>query len=326
MTKRLPILLLVFLAAAAQADEPGAIVRGQVLGPDGEPMAGAAVHACTIEEVFYGSTDDEGPPCEEDEPAISDAEGRFVLGPLPPTWYEVRARHAGLVDGIAPRVRAASGDGNAPLKLRLRRGTVVTGRAVDEAGKPVAGAEIEGWTGAGLARTVTGGDGVFRLEGMGAGRGGILADAAGYWEGAMFLLVDDEKRPQELEYPVSLRKKDPDEVIPEDLLSGDGPVVIPAEVDPPGNATVTGVFRDLAPGQIPMIVLTRGPWPCRAEVDLDGRWRVEELSPGTWTIQAHLGRGLNAPRFSKTIEIPPGVTELHLELTFADGETAEETP
>ena len=308
---------------AVLAEEPDATLRGQVFGPDGAPLAGATVHACTVEAVLYGSTDDEGPPCENEEPATTDAEGRFVLGPVWPDWYEVRARHPGLVDGVASRVRAAPGDGNEPLKLRLRRGTVVTGRAVDEAGKPVSGADIEGWTGAGLARTVTGGDGVFRLEGMGAGRGGIRAEAAGYWGGAMFLQVDDKEKPQELEDPVSLRKKEPGEIAQDD---DEGPVVVPAEVDPPGDVTVTGVFRDLEPGQIPLIVVTRGSWPWRAEVDLDGHWSVEGLSPGTWTIRAHLGRGLSAPSFSKTIEIPPGITELHLELTFADGETAEEAP
>jgi hypothetical protein len=88
---------------------------------------------------------------------------------------------------------------------------------------------------------------------------------------------------------------------------------------------VTGIFRDLKPGEIPSILFTRegGGWPYRANIELDGRWSVEELSPGTWKIEAYLGRGLNAPVFSKTIEIPQDVTKLHLELTFADGQEPE---
>jgi hypothetical protein len=125
----------------------------------------------------------------------------------------------------------------------------------------------------------------------------------------------------QLENPVELRRKEPGEETAEDEEDDedDGLVVVPAEVDPPGNVTITGVFRDLEPGQIPLIVVTRGLWPWRADLDLDGHWRVEGLSPGTWTIRARLGGGIAPPSFSKTIEIPPGVTEMHFELRFADG-------
>lgn len=319
LTMFLALMLLTALGAgSADAAEPEAILRGQVFGPGDEPLAGAAVHACTVSEVLYGSTDEEGPPCAADDPVTTDAAGRFVLGPLLPDWYEVRAMLPGLVDGVAARVRAAPGDENEHLTLRLRRGTVVTGRVVDEAGAPVAGAGVEGWTDAGLARAVTADDGSFRLEGVGAGRGGLRVEAPDYWGGATFLQVGETEEPVQLDRAVSVRKKEPGEA----LLDTESPVVVPADYDPPGDVTLTGVFRDLGPGEVPLVYLTRGRWPWQATVELDGRWSVSELSPGAWTIEASLGRAVDAPRFSKTIEIPPGVTELHLELNFADGQEA----
>jgi hypothetical protein len=319
LTMFLALMLLTALGAgSAGAAEVEAFVRGQVLRPGGEPAADAAVHVCTVEEILYGSTGEETSPCLIDDPVTTDAEGRFVLGPLWPDWYEVRAVLPGFVDGVDTRVRAAAGDANKLLKLRLRHGTVVTGRVIDEAGAPVAGAEVEGWTQAGRAWTVTENDGSFRIEGMGAGRGSVRAEAPGYWGGSTFLEVGDAEEPVQLEWAVSMRVREPEEAPVESVATEDWSA-IPEDPEPPGDITVTGIFRDLAPGEVPLVYLSQGGAPWRASVELDGHWWVSELTPGTWTVHATLGRGMNSPDFSKTIEIPPGATELHLELRFADG-------
>lgn len=107
--------------------------------------------------------------------------------------------------------------------------------------------------------------------------------------------------------------------------------ILREETGPDGTARLSGLPGDrivwvLAErrGFSPALRSFSGASEARRELrivlELDGRWSIEGLSPGTWPIRAHLGRGIDPPSFSKTIEIPPGVTEMHLELRFADGD------
>jgi hypothetical protein len=60
-----------------------------------------------------------------------------------------------------------------------------------------------------------------------------------------------------------------------------------------------------------------------SEVGADGRFRLENLWPGTWTLRTDIdGRPVRA-----TLEIPPDATEVHLDLDAGISEASvEETP
>ena len=182
---------------------PAAFVRGRVLGVSGEPVAGAALHPCNVESLRGRQGD--SPPCAAETPVVSGAGGEFVLGPLLPGWYEIRARAAGLVDGSSPRLRAAGGETVEGVEIRLRQGSPVTGTAVDEDGEPIPGAAVEAWTGMNHSQAVAGDDGSFRLEGVGSGEGSLQAEADGYWQGSTYLYVKPEE--EATGQIVTLRKK-----------------------------------------------------------------------------------------------------------------------
>lgn len=209
---------------------PAAFIRGRVLGVSGEPLAGATVHPCNVGSM-YGGEAGNSPPCTVETPTVSGAGGEFVLGPLLPGWYEIRARVPGLQDGVAPRVQAAGGETAEDVEIRLRPGSRVAGTVLDEDGEPVPGATLEAWTGTSVSQTVAGDDGSFRLEGVGSGRGSLHAEADGYWPGSLSVLVEEEESSG---WVVTLRKKYSIEVRGH-VLDPDGLPVGAALVSVPGG-------------------------------------------------------------------------------------------
>lgn len=88
-----------FAPVEAQTTRTSGAVRGQVQGPDGEAVAGAAV---LLRDVERGVTRE----------ARTDGDGRFTFGLLlPGTYlYAVRSRSAELEGGAAGPVRVRAGD------------------------------------------------------------------------------------------------------------------------------------------------------------------------------------------------------------------------
>jgi RNA polymerase sigma factor (sigma-70 family) len=128
---------------APPADGATLTVRGRVIGPDGNPAAGARLFVC-----------DEAGKAPAPQPA-ADADGRFrfTLGPAPAGEgyrYVLAAADGRGCDWA--KVTAALPDGG--LTLRLPPEMPVTGRVVDLQGRPVAGARVRL---AGLATTASGG-------------------------------------------------------------------------------------------------------------------------------------------------------------------------
>jgi len=107
----------------------GSLLRGRVVTPSGQPVAGAIVDCCLSE------TPGQPPPS-----AISGADGRFQIA-LPGGTHErlVRARHGRLAtpDWVAARPALS-------VTLRLAEGVVcrVTVPVTDERGQPVPGAVV----------------------------------------------------------------------------------------------------------------------------------------------------------------------------------------
>jgi Carboxypeptidase regulatory-like domain len=100
--------------------------------------------------------------------ALTDGEGRFALI-VPAGRYTVGASKTGFARRDAPANESA------PLELRLPKGAVIAGRAVDSFGDPVIGGRVmaETWSGPNpslVAATETDDRGDYRLSGLPAGR------------------------------------------------------------------------------------------------------------------------------------------------------------
>ena len=106
--------------------ERGTMIEGTVVSPDGRPMSGA--------DVYYGRHDNSIPPVKTDD------RGTFALGIKPGVTSTLTARHA----GFGPAMQAIS-VGREPQKITLTLTTpsILTGRVVSPAGKPIARATIQ---------------------------------------------------------------------------------------------------------------------------------------------------------------------------------------
>ena len=142
--------------------QPGCTLRGQVTGPNGNPLAGAMVHAL-LQTLRWGSA--------VGNPVHTDAQGRYELKALP-RWDRYNVMATG----------ESHGQGNAYVDLDgAKPGAVVeaetlalvladlaiTGIILDQQGKPVANARVSAYGQEQPHRdTRSGPDGTFTLEGV----------------------------------------------------------------------------------------------------------------------------------------------------------------
>jgi len=138
----------------ASRDRPAAPVRimlrravritGRILGPDGKPVAGAAVDAYMeghgiIEEEDFGPCQDPGYRAD----AMSGSDGRFMLDHLVAGSYSLGVSAFGFVPGGPPQaVHAAAGQAVEVAAITLDRGVTVAGQILSADGVPVAGAKV----------------------------------------------------------------------------------------------------------------------------------------------------------------------------------------
>ena len=112
----------------------GAAVRVAIIDEDKKPIANAHVMA---------------PSSQRD--ATSDKDGKATLKPVHPGWVIVQASAPGYATGTTFATIGSAG-ASADVSLVLRKGVAVSGRVVDENGKPVAKAHIspdDDWGGRG---------------------------------------------------------------------------------------------------------------------------------------------------------------------------------
>ncbi len=141
--------------------EHPALHRGVVLGPDGEPLAGASVYAAsTIELLELADEDEAGVKGLGTVRAVTDAEGRFQFDANDLTWTtpagERKRWEALLVatkDGVAPGWLKTWGADRGlrehwhprhdrDVAVRTRAPATLTGQFLLEGGEPLAGARV----------------------------------------------------------------------------------------------------------------------------------------------------------------------------------------
>lgn len=120
---------------------PAAMVRGQVLGPDGVPMAGVRVYARdgSWRPAFPGRHPLHEPwsPCRPPKMAESAEDGGFEIGPLPPEEYTFQTYSSGLVQKEPPFLRIDGEGGSEWIEIRLQHDGSRKGWVFDTEGVPV---------------------------------------------------------------------------------------------------------------------------------------------------------------------------------------------
>ncbi len=254
---------------------PGAVVEGRVLSATGKPVAGAEVNVMSPDNAFS---------------ATSDGDGHYRLEGISPGVHLIEATHKGY-----PPVRRqlAVRPGDNALDLTFEEGsTQISGRVMDQAGAPVAGARVylrkEEWDPSDLTSGVSGADGAFILSGVPDGVYQLFAEKQGF------------ARSREGK-----------------LIAVDGSSVGGIEIRLTQGGSIVGrilglEFSDLAQVQV-MAELQVG------QVMPDGSYRIDHVAPGEQQVVASLsGRARQA---EGQVVLEPGVSEVRLDLEFREGFT-----
>jgi hypothetical protein len=240
----------------------GATIEGRISAPDGSPAASAKV-------VVLDAGEDLGLGLAGRPTAVADAGGRYEIGGVSEGDRTVLAELAGF-QPARERLRVEVGANR--LDLRLREGFEVSGRVSGPEG-PAAGAVL---------RLLPRDDGSTPPPPPGAtgpdGRFRILAVAEGSYR------IEVEKHGYTMADP-SL-----------DVRIAGAPVQ-DLEVRLERGGAIAGRILGLGPEDLSQvrIVATSSELPGRAgKVGPDGRYRIEGVGPGAWTVLASLPQGTQA--------------------------------
>ncbi|HEX6862144.1 MAG TPA: carboxypeptidase-like regulatory domain-containing protein, partial [Thermoanaerobaculia bacterium] len=272
--------------------EPSVEIRGKVTGRDGKPVAGAEVHA--TRELRRVKAAAENGALERKPEAVTDAEGRFAVNDLRrgdrlDLWVRARGFLPAEVEGVAaPNAKQVA--------VVLDPATRVSGRVLDAAGLPVAGAGLNLSTETvaeekGLLRQARREDtaatsdeeGRFTFEDVRPGRAELQATAAGF----------QPAEPQDLEVPAGKGLENL-KVVMERGAVVEGRVLTTAG-EPVGDARVLC-------------------GPSSGVSDADGVYRLEGVPPGPQTVQAH---HQDFPPAERKIEVEPVSNQL--DMVFESG-------
>lgn len=263
----------------------GSVLEGTVRNEGSAPVAGARVQVA-------GHGVPGGAAMAEPPTATSGEGGAYRLSGVAAGERPVVVEHP----DYAPGRRVVQVEaGHNHLDLELRRGAEVAGRVVTEEGAPVAGVRVtlrstDGGTAP--SPTVSGGAGAFAFRTEAPGTYRLLAEKRGYAPASLGEVQVEGAPLRGLELVVS-----------------------------PG-ATVSGRIFGLASPQLTRLQISAkaAGYPGHAgRMVAGGRYRIDHLAPGEWTVSAHspsLGRGVSA-----RVEISPHQVEVTLDLEFIEGYT-----
>jgi protocatechuate 3,4-dioxygenase beta subunit len=269
--------------------ERGAWLAVRVLDGDDEPVPGMPVMAMPDEKTLARYND----PFASLNPAQTDAEGRCRVSLLGPGIYNVSVL---AMRGEASR-QVEAGLGETPVELRFPSGTEVSGKVLDAEGSVVPGATLQlrdGEKDSFLAQSDA--DGTFAFRHVADGR--------------YVLKARGEERTGRSSNPLDV------EVAGQPVRN----LEVRLDRENPAGAVLTGRLLGLAPGELKQVfVIARSEQSNfqMGKVDPEGSYRIEDLSPGVWTVEARLPL---AGRLAQgTIEIDPAAAGASLDLEFSAG-------
>ncbi len=202
--------------------------------------------------------------------AATDANGDYTLDSVPPGDQTVVFGKNGYVS-LRKNIEAAGGK-EARLDVELSRGSAFSGRVVDEAGRPVADADVRAQSGGANVRTDA--EGAFRLEGIADARTTLLARKQGYVEARL------DNADASAAVTLTLRR----------------------------GGTITGRVVGLAPDEFAMTtVMAAGPGEyVRGRVEPDGRFTLQGVSDGRVSVSAAYSSQPPRQSASKMVDVVDG--------------------
>lgn len=262
---------------------PGAMVQGRVLGPDGRPAIGATVRLVGESSALIRM---DGSP--------ADGEGNYRLEGLAAGTVSIEATH-----GDYPRTvkDLQIKDGLNKLDLQFEGGFEVAGRVTDTSGIPV-------------------GDAVATLSPAGRVWGGHEARTKADGSFSMPGVLDGD-------YQLWIEAESYAPLAGERRVSVSGAPVSSLEVQLERGATLRGRIGGLEPEQYAKVQVRaerpsfRGS--DRGGVDYQGNYRLENLGAGAYTVVAALAGTGRQARGQVTVEA--GAREAQLDLQFGTGLT-----
>jgi len=260
-----------------------ATVEGRVVSPDGRPVPGAEVTLVSSDSASgFGFA----------FPSLfshTDGDGRYVLDGVPPGPQTLEAR----AEGYRRAVRDLEvKEGDTTADFTLEGGFQVSGRVVDEAGNPVASAQlilIAGRTFMDTLSALSGPDGAFHFDGVQAGTFRLSTRKAGYAANPMG-----------------------------DTVTVTNASVSGLEVKLTAGGSLTGRITGVEFSQLARVsVAANGMRP--GQVDADGVYRIPNVAPGTYTVSASVP---DTPLHAEgRVTLEPGMAEATLDLQFGKGFT-----
>ena len=266
--------------------ERASVLEGRAQDEEGNPVPGARI-------IVVAQASPGGRPLRFpfEDPA-TDSGGRFRVDGLAPGEYTLSAWLPGSSRRAEATVRL--GSGTTQVELVFKRGTVVAGRVVDEAGDPVPSAEV-------YLRPVVKGqrertansqaDGSFRVQNVDDGHFELVASASGYARSAS----------REIH------------------VAGAGLEGLEIRLSREAAGTITGRVLGLPPETLSQV------WVAAdtdfydeegvSQVDEQGRYRLPGLRSGLWRVMASQPNG---PAAEGEVELAPGA-EAVLDLQFPEG-------
>ncbi len=266
---------------------------GAVVDSSGAPVTGA--------EVVVQSLDPAGDPRSTDSSLATDAGGGYEASRVPPGPARIVARHPAYQDGVR---EVLIGPGMNEVNLELRPGWEISGSVTTAAGTGVALANVEAhllddqadaWRRLlpRLLQAVTDENGTYRIGGLDEGSYNLRVEAEGYARAV--------------------------------------PSRFPVRVE---GGSVTGVDFVLHPGITLRGVVTGRPREALGGIsvravqehlrggvttpDLEGRFQLDDLGPGVWTVRAEERDGRAVERL---VRLETGPREAFVELSFEAGFT-----
>jgi hypothetical protein len=282
--------------------DSGSSLSGRVGDAAGRPFPGARV---TADPLLTGDIWGHMLRMRNPMTAAADAGGRYAISGLEPGRYRVRA--IGMrSQPVEIDVRPGQNELDLVVEKEEEQGQSVSGRLVDAAGEPVAGAALTLATTSGdfgtAHNTSSLSDGSFIFIPVGPGQYELRAAARGYVPAVAPVPVDVSDLAIE-GLTLTLERAGA-------VISGRLTGLEPEEVAQL-RVGATALDRDAR-----TMLVTDWPGEVSGEVDGSGAYRIADLAPGPWLVTALTSSGRGA---SGQVTLEPGVAEAHLDLDLGGG-------